>query len=156
MRAGFIVSIALATALSIVGTYAFDHTADAQSGPPAAVSDPPPAGPNGGPGGGRPGWGMQRGMWGQPGMWAARRRMAMMRRNDFGLFAWVPDKQLTTADVQTIAQAMLLRHGNHTWKVGDVVANQDNTISFAFTTSDGGVVARFAMDTRTGRLRRTG
>ena len=71
-------------------------------------------------------------------MWSAR-RMAMARRNDFGLFAWVPDKQLTTADVQTLAQAMLLRHGNHTWKVANVAANQDNTISFAFTTADGGV-----------------
>jgi len=44
--------------------------------------------------------------------------------------------------VQTITQAMLLRRGNHTWKVADVVANQDNTISFVFATSDGGVIAR--------------
>ncbi len=148
MRAGVIVGATLAAVLSIVGAYAFTHAADAQNAPAVTMAGPP-AGQNWSRGDGQRGWAMQRQMW-------SARRMAMARRNDFGLFAWVPDKQLTTADVQTLAQAMLLRHGNHTWKVANVAANQDNTISFAFTTADGGVVARFAMDTRTGRVRRTG
>jgi hypothetical protein len=80
----------------------------------------------------------------------------MMAHKDLGLFYPVADKELSDTDVQTIAQAMLLRHGNHTWKVANVARNQDNTVSFAFTTADGGVVAKFAIDTRTGRLHRIG
>jgi hypothetical protein len=53
-----------------------------------------------------------------------------------------------------IAQAILLRHGNHTWKVTNVAQNQDNTVSFAFATQSGDVIARFAMNTQTGRIRR--
>jgi len=80
----------------------------------------------------------------------------MMAHKGLGLFYPVADKELSDTDVQTIAQAMLLRHGNHTWKVANVARNQDNTVSFAFTTADGGVVAKFAIDTRTGRLHRIG
>ena len=74
----------------------------------------------------------------------------------FGLFYPSADKNLSVTDVQTIAQAILLRHGNHAWKVANVVQNQDNTVSFAYTTGDGGVVARFAIDTQTGRMHRVG
>jgi hypothetical protein len=83
-----------------------------------------------------------------------RHRMAEARK--WGLFAEQPDKKLTAADVQTIAQAILLRHGNHTWKVTEVAQNQDGTASFAFATQNGEVIARFDMDERTGRLRRIG
>jgi hypothetical protein len=78
-----------------------------------------------------------------------------MIRN-WGLFYPQTDKKLSAADVQTIAEAMLLRHGNHTWKVTDVAQNQDDTVSFAFATQSGDVVARFAMDIHTGRLHRRG
>ncbi len=48
----------------------------------------------------------------------------------------------------------MLRHGNHSWKVTNVVQNQDDTVSFAFATQGGDVIARFAIDIHTGRLRR--
>ncbi len=75
---------------------------------------------------------------------------------DWGLVFPVADKNLSAADVQVIAQAMLLRHGNHAWKVTDVAQNQDNTVSFAFATAEGSVVARFAIETKTGHVRRIG
>jgi hypothetical protein len=72
------------------------------------------------------------------------------------LFYPQPDKKLSTANVQALAQAILLRHGNHAWQVTNVAQNQDDTVSFAFATQSGDVVARFAMNTHTGRLRRLG
>ena len=42
------------------------------------------------------------------------------------------------------------------WKAADVAQNQDNTVSFAFATAEGGVVARFAVETQTGKIRRVG
>ena len=83
-------------------------------------------------------------------------RWRMERMRMWGLFYPVDDKHLSADDVQKIAEAMLLRHGNHTWKVINVAANQDNTVSFAFATADGSVIARFSMDTKTGRLQRIG
>ena len=64
------------------------------------------------------------------------------------------DKNLSASDVQTIAQAILLRYGNHSWKIANVVLNQDDTVSLAFATQSGDIAASFAMDTRRGRLRR--
>jgi hypothetical protein len=80
----------------------------------------------------------------------------MAKARSWGLFYPESDRKLSVADVTTLAQGILLRHGNHTWKVIDAVQNQDNTVSFAFATQNGGVIARFAMDTQTGRLRRIG
>ena len=40
----------------------------------------------------------------------------------FGLFYRQADRQLTTADVQKIAEAFLLWHGNRTWKVADIAS----------------------------------
>jgi hypothetical protein len=156
-------------ALTGLGGYAIANHAGAQSAPPAQVnSNPPPPGPaptwghrpaDWGPADWRPaGWG-QRG----PGGWGPRSWLAvrgcfspgpMRHAHGWGLFYPQADKQLTTADVQILAEGILLRHGNHTWKVGNVVQNQDDTISFAFTSSGGDVIARFAMDIHTGRLRR--
>jgi len=87
---------------------------------------------------------------------AQHRPWHMAKARSWGLFYPQSDKKLSVADVTTLAQGILLRHGNHTWKVIDAVQNQDNTVSFAFATQNGGVIARFAMDTQTGRLRRIG
>lgn len=84
------------------------------------------------------------------------RHWRVTNAHNWGLFYPQADKKLSVADVQTLAQAMLLRHGNHTWKVTNVVQDQDDTVSFAFATPSGEIVARFAMDTHTGRLRRLG
>ena len=75
----------------------------------------------------------------------------------WSLFARTEDKELTASDVQKIAEALLLWHGNHTWKVIHVAANpKDNTVNFAFGAADGTLIAQFAMDTKTGRLHRIG
>jgi hypothetical protein len=121
----------------------------------------PSPGPNGGrrgPGG--PGW--RQGAWGHDGGhgWDGDRRgfhgprMAALR--NFGLFARVQNKNLTESDVKVIAQALLLEHGNHDWKVADVSTGADKAIDFAFTTAHGDVVAKFAVDPATGHLKRIG
>lgn len=96
---------------------------------------------------------------GGPHRWMGReggRRGAFMRHiKTWSLFGPHGDLALSPSDVQTIAEAILLRHGEHGWKVGDVTPNADNTVSFAFLTKHGDVVARFTMDTATGRITRT-
>jgi hypothetical protein len=111
----------------------------------AQASPPPPGMPRPGMDG-RPGW-MHGGPPPRP-MW---HRAAM-----FGLFFHPEDKQLTPADVQKIAEAFLLWQGNRDWKVTQVSAAPDGKIGFAFATSDGGVIARFTMDSKTGKLERVG
>ncbi len=73
-----------------------------------------------------------------------------------GLFYPTEDKALSGPDVQKIAEAFLLWNGNRTWKVANVAENQDNTVSFAFAAPDGTVIARFAVDRKTGHFRRLG
>jgi hypothetical protein len=149
--------------LTGLGGYAIANHAGAQ-GAPAAVVSSDASSP-----GAMPGWGYRPGGWGQrgpggcgPHRWlAARERFGggSVRHADgrgWGLFFPQADKKLTTSDVQTIAESILLRHGNHTWKVGNVAQNQDDTISFAFTSPGGDVIARFAMDIHTGSMRRVG
>ncbi len=65
------------------------------------------------------------------------------------------DRNLSAADVQKIAEAFLLWHGNHTWKVVEVAPAADGTIGFALATQEGSVIARFAMDPHTGQVART-
>jgi hypothetical protein len=119
-------------------------------GPGAPPPPPPPPAPRGMPPRPGPGWmhGPMQGGWGHRMMW---HRAAM-----FGLFFHKDDKQLTPADVQKIAEAFLLWQGNRDWKVTQVAAGPDGKIGFAFATSDGGVIARFTMDSRTGRIQRVG
>jgi hypothetical protein len=135
-------------ALAIGGTALNSSTrpADAEPVTPPAASSPAPTQATPAP---------EHGfmMWHRGEGWL-RWRMERMRM--WGLFYPVDDKHLSADDVQKIAEAMLLRHGNHTWKVINVAANQDNTVSFAFATADGSVIARFSMDTKTGRLQRIG
>jgi hypothetical protein len=130
-------------------SYVLPRLADAQPAPaPAAVGDVPqdadvPQDPHG--------WMQHR-----HDRQAMHAHWRMEHAKTWSLFTRVDDKQLTVADVQKIAEAILLRHGNHSWKIINVVANQDNTVSFAFGAADGTVIARFAMDTKTGHLRRIG
>lgn len=65
-----------------------------------------------------------------------------------------PDRNLTPADVQTIAQAFLLWNGNHDWKVVDVKQAAGGAIEFALATAQNSVIARFAMNPHTGHLSR--
>jgi hypothetical protein len=139
-------SVLTVAAFAGLGVYAMSDRAGAQGAPPAQVSgDTQTSNP-------AVGWGRHRWMMSQARF--AHQRMEHVRA--WGLFAPQADKKLSSSDVQTIAEAMLVRHGNHTWKVANVAQNQDDTVSFAFTTPGGDVIARFAMDTHTGRLRRLG
>jgi hypothetical protein len=95
-----------------------------------------------------------------PGMregWQRRWRMEMMLRT-WGLFAPVRDKKLTPDDVKILAQAMLLRHGNHDWTVTDVAPTPSGSaIGFTFAAGDGkSPIAKFEMDRQTGRVHRVG
>jgi hypothetical protein len=97
-------------------------------------------------------------MMGRPGpmQMGWQHRMMWHRAALFGLFFHPADKQLTPAEVQKIAEAFLLWQGNRDWKVTQVSAGADGKIGFAFATADGGVIARFTMDSKTGRLARVG
>jgi hypothetical protein len=74
---------------------------------------------------------------------------------DFGLIHRPDDRKLTVPDVQKIAEAFLLWNGNRTGKVTAVTEAPDNRVSFALATAEGGVIARFAMDRKNGRVTRT-
>jgi hypothetical protein len=120
-----------------------------------ALNDPPPPGP----GAEAPPPPGMPGMPGHPGHgpgWMRGGEHAMARHNLFALFYRPEDKHLTTADVQKIAEGFLLWNGNRDWKVTQVAAGSDGKIDFAFSTADGGVIARFAMDSKTGRIQRLG
>jgi hypothetical protein len=135
--------------------------ADATPAPPPAVAPEPGAPPQGGPMGGMPrppgpdgmGWGdrpdmrpdMQGGMW----------RMHQMEQT-WGLFFNQRDKNLSNGDVQVLAQAILLVHGNHAWKVIAVSDAADGQATFAYATADGSVIARFEIDRHSGRIVRIG
>ena len=144
-----VLSAVTAIALLGAGSYALTLPAAAENPTAGVAAD--------GPGQPHPWhhWGMM-GMMHREGFGPGMHHRWMMAHQGWGLFYNDGDKNLSAADVQVIAQAILLRHGNHSWKVADVVANHDNTVSFAYTTTDGGVVARFSIDTKTGQIRRVG
>jgi hypothetical protein len=120
--------------------------AGAQPAPPAVPVDPPGDGASAGggwrmgPHPGGPGW----------------HRHAMHGMGTFALLFRPDDRQLTAPEVQKIAEAFLLWNGNRTWKVTEVAAGPDGRIGFAFATAEGSVIARFIMDSKTGRVRRIG
>ncbi len=95
------------------------------------------------------------GPWGRPWMEQRAAHMLFAWHKTWGLFHRPADLALSPTDVQTIAAAILLRNGEHDWKVGDVTANADHTVSFAYLTAHGDVIARFTMDTENGRITRT-
>ena len=119
--------------------------ADAQPAPPPAAQDvsPQPARPH------WMGW-----MRGQQSRTARERRLGGLRT--FALVYRQEDRKLAPADVQKIAEGFLLWNGNHSWKVVEVVPAPDGSIGFALATSDGSVIARFAMDPHSGRVTRAG
>jgi hypothetical protein len=73
-----------------------------------------------------------------------------------GLIFPAEDRALTPPEVQKIAEAFLLWNGNRSWKVANVAENQDNTVSFNFAAPDGTVIAKFAVDKKTGHFHRLG
>lgn len=138
------------------------------AGAALSVAQPAPGAPPAGPVGrphpgmmqnqGHPGW-MQGP--GHPGMmgWghgpgAMRGRFGEMRK--FALIFRAPDRNLSPADVQKIAEAFLLWNGNHTWKVTGVAASTDGQIVFNLATPDGSVIAKFSMDPHNGHVKRLG
>ena len=87
--------------------------------------------------------------------------MGPMHRHpiDHSLFALMykpDDRKLTAPEVQKIAESMLLWFGNRTWKVTGVAPAADGQIAFAFATAEGSIIAHFTMDSKTGRVVRTG
>jgi hypothetical protein len=139
-------ALALA-ALSAVAGYSLSERADAQSAPAAQVQNTQAADVSAASRPDRPQRPRMRGR-----QQSDYCRMADSRT--WGLFFPQTDKRLSVGDVSTIADAILLRRGDHSWKVADLVKNQDDTISFSFTTQGGETIARFSMDVHTGRLRR--
>jgi len=145
----------------LAGALALPILASAQTAAtPVVPAGSPPIAPPSMPGPAAPRGPMMMGSQPHPGPWAgpwmARRgHAAFAWHNTWGLFHRPADLGLSAADVQTIAEAILLRNGEHDWKVGDVTANADHTVSFAFLTAHGDVIARFTMDTETGRISRT-
>lgn len=113
----------------------------------AEPTPPPPPGAH---------WGsgmMHHGAWmhhHRPGM------HPMFAPGTFALIYHPADRQLTTADVQKMAEGMLAWNGNHSWKVIDVKASGDKEIGFSFAAADGTVIASFQVDRHTGRIKRTG
>ena len=145
------IAMLAATVLGVAAAGGVTAFAQPAQPPGAEQAEPGMRGPGGpmGPGFGRPMhpgmMGMGRHMGGEPGM----------GMRPFGLIYPQADRKLSPADVQKIAEAFLLWNGNHTWKVTEVAPAGD-VIGFALSTPDGSVIARFTMDPRTGRVRRTG
>jgi hypothetical protein len=109
-----------------------------------------------------PGMMPREGMGWHPGWMNRMHEMMAMRGmhrpfapGTFALFPRDVDRHLSGADAQKIAEALLLWHGNHSWKVADVVENPD-TVGFAYTAPDGTVIARFTIQRKTGRIARVG
>lgn len=164
---GRLATVAIIT-LAFAGATVQSFAADTAQSQPATSADRPAAGLPGlgappppmpqGPMGWRGDFAMEREGWahgphrGMPPFYAHMQEMA----RNWGLFAPQADKKLSTADVSILAQATLLRHGYHEWKVTDVAAAADGAITFAYATADGSVIARFSVDPHNGRFTRIG
>ena len=89
-------------------------------------------------------------------LWSERGLIGMLLlgpKRDGGLYtqeeieiARASGERLSPADVQKIAEALLLWNGNHVWKVTDVAERPDNTVGFSYAAGDGTVIARFSVD----------
>ena len=134
--------LATLTILTIGSASAGILIANAQPAPPAATADAPPH---------RPHWAG----WKRHGDDQHRANVFRQLRN-FALVYPQEDRKLTPPDVQKIAEAFLLWHGNHEWKVVEVAPAADGAIGFALATKEGSVIARFTMDPHTAKLTRTG
>lgn len=141
-------SLAGASALTL-SSPASAQTAASPPPPPAAAM-PMPGMMHGSGSDGR--MGERGGAWMRGG---EMRRVMSHLFSTWGLFHRPADLALTPDDVKVLGEAILLRNGQHDWKVGEVTPNADHTVSFAFVTAHGDVVARFAINTQTGRISRT-
>lgn len=145
------VTSAVVLAVTVAGGAAYKAAADTGPATPGMAQPPGPPGSPGQWGG--PGRGQWSGPgWGQGGRGPGGRGFG--RRNKFSLFAPATNKNLSTADVKIIASAILLEHGNHAWGVADIAAEPDKSIQFSYTTQHGDVVATFAVDPASGRIKR--
>ncbi len=141
--------LAAAAALAIAGGSAGILIAHAAPPPP-----PPPGGPGGGPGM----MGPHHGPWDHHGHWGhfGRHHRPLITPGTFALLFHPQNREITTADATAIATGFLRWNGNHTWKVVDVKPGADGAIGFAYATPDNTVIARFTIDSRTGRIHRVG
>lgn len=154
-----VIATVAAASLAGAGGLALSPLASAQTAanPPAPPPAAQPMAPMAMPGGmhGWMGGAEGRGEGPQGWMRHGEMRHAFHMLNTWGLFHRPADLALTPDDVKVIGEAILLRNGQHDWKVGDVTANADHTVSFAFVTAHGDAIAHFAINTQTGRISRT-
>ncbi|MDE2516559.1 MAG: hypothetical protein KGL12_11075 [Rhodospirillales bacterium] len=143
MKKPALIALAAATAIG-VGSAGLVVRANAEPPPPPPAGAPHPGGPHWGPGMMHPHWMHHHGM------------RPMFEPGTFALLFHPADRQLTTADVQKIAEGFLAWNGNHSWKVVDVKADGDREIGFSFAASDGTVIAKFDIDRHSGRIKRIG
>jgi len=150
-----LLSSAVVLALTVAGGAAYKASADTTPPPPDMAQPPGPPGPWGGAGPGQWGGAGPKRFWGQGGSGPRGWGPGGGGRDDkFSLFAPVSNKNLSVSDVKIIAKAILLEHGNHAWSVADIDAEPDKSIQFSFTTQHGDVIATFAIDPATGRIKR--
>jgi hypothetical protein len=142
MRKFLLAATAVVSLGGLIAANLFAH-AGAQPVPPMAGGPPPDGEWRAGP---HPGW--------RGGPEAHHRMMEHLRT--FALLYRPDDRHLTPPDVQKIAEAFLLWNGNHSWKVTGVAQGAGTAIDFSIATPDGGVIARFSMDSKTGRVTRLG
>jgi hypothetical protein len=149
--------LAGATAIIVGGVAAGSVTtlAWAQPAPPAAAPDSDAGGPPPGPPPGPHPWMHWMG-WMNHGPHGPRGGVLAEGPRTLALLYHPADRHLAAAEVQKIAEAFLLWNGNRDWKVTQVAPAGDGLIGFAFATQDGGVIARFTMDSKTGRVSRVG
>ena len=137
--------LAAAAALAIASGSAGALVARAAPPPPPPPGGPGAPGPHGPPGGP---W-MHHG----PGPWHHR---GLVAPGTFALLFHPANRAITPADAQAIATGFLRWNGNHSWKVVDVQQLSGDEIGFAYATADNAVIARFTIDSRTGRIKRVG
>ena len=151
-------TLAAMTVLTGLGVAGLGATLHAQPAPPPA---PPGAQAGGGDGPDqRPLWHSSpdrpHPMMGMPGGPMHHMRDRMIDPSLFAMMYHPDDRKLTPPDVQKIAESILLWFGNHTWKVTEVGPAKDGKIGFAYATADGSPIARFTIDTKTGKISRAG
>ncbi len=88
--------------------------------------------------------GMMSGMMGRQGMRMGP-GMMMGRR--------VTDRKLDASDVERILSGMLAWHGNRRLKVGKVADKDDDTVIAEIQTVDGSLVAKLAVNRKTGAMK---
>ena len=158
MRYKTLAAMTVLTGLSVAGISATLHAQPAPAPAPAGAATDGGAGSDQ-----RPRWhsepdrphhpmGMPGGMMGE----MHHRHERMIDPSLFAMMYHPDDRKLTPPDVQKIAESILVWFGNHTWKVTEVGPAKDGKIGFAYATADGSPIARFTMDTKTGKISRAG